>query len=147
MNPQDAIIIRLLLEGVAAHEVVYLKQNSLDEKKQILTVSDAADAMKQIHVSKACVERYQAALKQTKYVHSFGSQPHQNKLTDLRKSPFLIKMSMSDYLANRAMITEMDSVILRTIYMRLRRLAEYFSMPELTHLTTVKLELKELALV
>jgi predicted membrane chloride channel (bestrophin family) len=133
-----------LLEGVAANEIVYLKQNSLDEKKQILTVSDATDTKKQIHVSTACVDRYQAALKQTKYLHSFGNQPHQGKLTDLRKSPYLIKMSMSDYLANRAMITELDSVILRTIYMRLRRLAEYFSLPELTHLTTVKLELKEL---
>lgn len=133
-----------MLEGVAAHEIVYLKQNSLDDKKQILTVSNATDTMKQIQVSKTCVDLYQAALKQTKYVHSFGSQPHQAKIADLRKSPFLIKMSMSDYLANRAMITEMDSVILRTIYMRLRRLAEYFSLPELTHLTTVKLEMKEL---
>lgn len=98
-----------------------------------------------IQVSKTCVERFQSALKQTKYITNLGNSLQPMKLTDLRNSPFLIKMSMSDYLANRAMITELDSVILRTIYMRLRRLAEYFSTPELTHLTTVKLEFKQLA--
>ncbi|OCT15649.1 hypothetical protein A8709_16435 [Paenibacillus pectinilyticus] len=145
MNPQDAIIIRLLIEGVAPHEIVYLKGTSLDEKNQILTVSDALGVKRHMQVSKTCVERFQSALKQTKYVTSSGDHFTQHKLTDLRKSPFLIKMSMGDYIANRAMITELDSVILRTIYMRLRRLAEMFNMPELTHLTTVKLELKELA--
>ena len=102
-------------------------------------------AKRYIPVSKTCVERFQAALKQTKYLTNFGDPLQPRKLTDLRNSPFLIKMSMSDYVANRAMITELDSVILRTIYMRLRRLADYFSLPELTHLTTVKLELKQLA--
>jgi len=35
--------------------------------------------------------------------------------------------------------------VLRTIYMRLRRLAEFFSTPELTHLTALKLEYMEKA--
>ncbi|MDR6551205.1 hypothetical protein [Paenibacillus qinlingensis] len=137
----------MLLEGVAAHEIVYLKANSLDEKKQLLTVSDAMGGKRYIHVSKTCVERFQAALKQSKYVTNSGKPLQPTVLTNLRSSPYLIRMSMSDYVANRAMITELDSVILRTIYMRLRRLAEHFSLPELTHLTTVRLELKELALV
>ncbi|CAN7425756.1 hypothetical protein LJR153_002787 [Paenibacillus sp. LjRoot153] len=93
------------------------------------------------------MERFQAALKQTKYITTSCNPLQPKKITDLRNSPFLIKMSMTDYVANRAMITELDSVILRTIYMRLRRLAEYFSLPELTHLTTVKLEMKQLAMV
>ncbi|OAS13807.1 hypothetical protein [Paenibacillus oryzisoli] len=124
-----------------------MKSNSLDEKKQILTVSDAMGGKRYISVSRTCVERYQSALKQTKYLTNLGDPLQSKKLTDLRNSPFLIKMTMTDYIANRAMITELDSVILRTIYMRLRRLAEHFSFPELTHLTTVKLEMKQLAIV
>ncbi|WNR46303.1 hypothetical protein [Paenibacillus roseipurpureus] len=123
-----------------------MRSNSLDELKQILTVTDAFGATKQIQVSRTCVERFHAALKQTKYyMCGDGKKQVASTPTPLRESSFLIKMSMSDYVANRAMITELDSVILRTIYMRLRRLAEYFKMPELTHLTTVKLELKQLA--
>ncbi|WP_173108723.1 hypothetical protein [Paenibacillus qinlingensis] len=124
-----------------------MKSNSLDEKKQLLTVSDATGGKRYIPVSKTCVERFQSALKQTKYLTNLGNPLLPKKFSDLRNSPFLIKMSMTDYIANRAMITELDSVILRTIYMRLRRLAEYFSLPELTHLTTVKLEVKQLAIV
>ncbi|NOU67982.1 hypothetical protein GC096_28545 [Paenibacillus sp. LMG 31461] len=110
-------------------------------------MSDAMGGKRYIPVSKTCVERFQSALKQTKYVTNLGNPLQPKKFTDLRNSPFLIKMSMTDYIANRAMITELDSVILRTIYMRLRRLAEFFSLPELTHLTTVKLEVKQLAIV
>ncbi|MZQ82041.1 hypothetical protein GQF01_07810 [Paenibacillus sp. 5J-6] len=87
---------------------------------------------------------FQSAILQTQYVVHFG-HPTKQKITDLRRSDDLIKVSMHDFIANRCLITQMDCVILRTIYMRLRQLAERFATPELTYLTTTKLEIKQLA--
>ncbi|WP_261305567.1 hypothetical protein [Paenibacillus andongensis] len=122
-----------------------MKKNSLDAKNQMLTVTDALGAKRQVQISRTCAELYLSALAQTKYIVNYGDLPNKQLITDLRDSEYLIKVSMRDFIANRSMITEMDSVILRTIYMRLRRLADYFSTPELTYLTTGKLELKQLA--
>ncbi|MCY9669320.1 hypothetical protein M5X11_31100 [Paenibacillus alginolyticus] len=122
-----------------------MKKNSLDAKNQMLTVTDAMGVKRQVQITRTCAELYQSALGQTKYIANYGDLPHKQLTTDLRDSEYLIKVSMRDFIANRSMITEMDSVILRTIYMRLRRLADFFSTPELTYLTTGKLELKQLA--
>lgn len=111
----------------------------------MLTVTDAMGAKRQVQITRACAELYQSALAQTKYIVNYGELPNKQLITDLRNSDFLIKVGMRDFIANRSMITEMDSVILRTIYMRLRRLADFFSTPELTYLTTGKLEFKQLA--
>lgn len=111
----------------------------------MLTVTDAMGTKRQVQISRTCTELYQSALTQTKYIVNHGDLPNKQLTTDLRDSEYLIKVGMRDFIANRSMITEMDSVILRTIYMRLRRLADFFSTPELTYLTTGKLELKQLA--
>ncbi|OPH58720.1 hypothetical protein BC351_23245 [Paenibacillus ferrarius] len=120
-----------------------MKQGSLDAKNQLLAVTDAIGTKRFVHISKACLELYQSALRQTTYLMNPGDLSNKQRSVELRDSDYLIKVSMQDYIANRSMITEMDSVILRTIYMRLRRLADFFSTPELTYLTTVKLELKQ----
>ncbi|MEC0231074.1 hypothetical protein [Paenibacillus alba] len=120
-----------------------MKKSSLDAKNQLLAVTDAIGAKRFVHISKACLELYQSALRQTTYFLNPGDLSNKQRSAELRDSDYLIKVSMQDYIANRSMITEMDSVILRTIYMRLRRLADFFSTPELTYLTTVKLELKQ----
>ncbi|WP_090815795.1 hypothetical protein [Paenibacillus sp. yr247] len=122
-----------------------MKKNSLDAKNQLLTVTDSLGVKKQVQITRTCVELFQNALQQTKYVVNYNDHPTKQTVTDLKDSDYLIKVSLQDFVANRSMITEMDSVILRTIYMRLRRLADFFAAPELTYLTTVKLELKQLA--
>lgn len=48
LNPQDAIIIRLLMEGVEIHEIVYLKKDSLDGSNRILTVIDCLEQKKEL---------------------------------------------------------------------------------------------------
>ncbi|WP_442952405.1 phage lytic cycle repressor MrpR family protein [Paenibacillus sp. UNC451MF] len=145
INPQDAVIIRLLMEGIGTHEIVYLKKDSLDAANRLLVVKDSYGLKRQVPVTKRCVELFQNALQQTKYILNNGYNPNKQLSVNLRDSDFLIKVSMQDFIANQSMITDMDSVVLRTIYMRLRRLAEFFSTPELTHLTAVKLEHKERA--
>src|SRR5690242_19323234 len=67
INPQDAIIAHLLIEGVEVHEIVYLKKDSLDPINHVLTVTDAAKRKRRQTVSQTCVDLYQKALKQTQY--------------------------------------------------------------------------------
>ncbi len=59
-----------------------------------------------------------------------------DKYVELRASSHLIKVSLRDYIANEAMIQEMDSVRLRTIYKRIRQLSVIYSIPDLSYLNT-----------
>lgn len=130
-NAQDAVLIRLYLEGVEIHEIVYLKKKSLDPVNRTLTISETTGKKRQQMVSLKCVELYQKATNQQfYYIES------QKEVLALRDSDFLIKASLTDFVANECMIQEMDSVILRTIYRRLRDLADLHSFQELTYLAT-----------
>ncbi|TXK85996.1 hypothetical protein [Paenibacillus sp. N3.4] len=144
VNPQDAVIIRLLLEGIEANELVNIKSEALDIKNQLLTVLDSSGMKRQVPVTKRCAEIFQSAVLQTNYVIHNGSSTNKPISVHLRNSDHLIKVSLEDFVANQSMIRELESVVLRTIYMRLRRLSELFRTPELTHLTTEKFESKEL---
>lgn len=145
LNPQDAIIIRLLMEGVEVHEMVYLKKDSLDVSSRILTLKDSLEQKRTIKVSERCAELYQNAVKQTHYFLYNDYDPINRNSVTLKDSPFLIRVSLKDYIANECMIIEMDSVILRTIYTRLRSLASFFSLPQISYLTTVRLDIAQKA--
>ncbi|MBP1990033.1 phage lytic cycle repressor MrpR family protein [Paenibacillus eucommiae] len=135
INHQDALIIRLLLEGLEVHEIVYLKKDSLDMTNKILTVKDASGVKSRFVVSSRCAMLFKRAINQSHYFIDNGSNQ-----SELRESKYAIKVTMNDYLANESMIQEMDSVVLRTIYNRIRNLAERFNMPEITYVTTVRVE-------
>ncbi|MGF9713779.1 hypothetical protein [Paenibacillus naphthalenovorans] len=143
LNPQDAIIIRLLMEGVEIHEIVYLKKDSLDGSNRILTVIDCLEQKRTIKVSERCAELYQNAVKQTHYFFYNDDDPAHRKSVTLKDSPYLIRVCLKDYIANESMIIELDSVILRTIYTRLRSLASFFSLPQISYLTTVRLDMAQ----
>lgn len=145
LNPQDAIIIRLLMEGVEIHEMVYLKKDSLDVSSRILTVKDSLEQKRTIKVSERCAELYQNAVKQTHYLFYNDYDPINRNSVTLKDSPYLIRVCLKDYIANECMIIEMDSVILRTLYTRLRSLASFFSLPQISYLTTVKLDMAQKA--
>jgi hypothetical protein len=133
----------LLLEGVDTHEIVYLKKESLDLSNRVLTIKDSRGIMRQVRVTERCAELYLSAVNQASYIINNGYDLSRQIMVKLKDSDYLIKVSLQDFIANQSMITEMDSVVLRTIFMRLRRLAGFFVTPELNHLTTVKLEVKE----
>jgi hypothetical protein len=135
------------MEGVATHELVYLKKDSLDAVNQLLVVKDSYDILRQVPLTKRCVELFQSAVSQTNYIINNGDNLSLQSTVKLRDSDYLIKVSLKDFITNQSLITEIDSVLLRTIYMRLKRLAALYSTPELTHLTTVKLQLQEMAYV
>lgn len=126
-------------------ELVNLKKDSLDVERQLLTLMNVQGEKRQHRVTSRCIQLFQDAVYQTKYLLNNGYSSSRQASVNLKNSDYLIKISLQDFVANESMITEMDSVVLRAIYMRLRKLAEFFSSPELTYLTTVKLELKEMA--
>jgi hypothetical protein len=136
-------MIRLLTEGIEIHEIVYLKKDSLDAKHKLLTLKDSHGTKRRFTVTSKCVDLFQGAINQTKYIFDNGSGSSRQLSIPLRDSDYLIKVSSQDFIANQSMITEMDSVVLRTMYMRLRRLAEFFSTPEIVDLTSLKMGRQE----
>jgi site-specific recombinase XerD len=139
INPQDAVIIRLLIEGVEVHEIIYLKKTSLDAAKKVLTITDSSGKKRRQDISQKCVEFYQSALKQAKYIlyNGYNQIP---EIVDLKDSDYVVKASLKDYIAHENRIQEMDSVILRTIYYRFRNLAEIFLFPELANLVRSRIQ-------
>ena len=140
VNPQDALVIRLLIEGFEIHEIVYLKTDSLDKDTRTITFKDASGNKKQRIVSDRCAKLITAAASQTQYMAGNGQPLSKNFKVNLKESRYVIKVSIQDYVANESMIKDMDSVVLRTIYNRLRSLADMYQVPEITYVTTVRLD-------
>ncbi|ANE48383.1 hypothetical protein SY83_21230 [Paenibacillus swuensis] len=129
LNPQDAILFRLYLEGVEIHEMIYLKSISLDPVNRILKISNASGRTRELTVSAKCVALYQKALHQAYYISETRTE-----MIPLMKSAFLLKASIYDYKALEGNLEDMDAVILRTIDRRLHDLSQIHSYPELTYL-------------
>lgn len=117
INPQDAIIAHLIIEGVELHEIVYLKEDSLNLKNNVLTISDHTRKKRRQEVSQKCVNLYQKALKQTHYIlkHCTPSQT-----VHLKDNGYLIKTSVEEFTAYESKKNEMDAVVYETIFNRLR---------------------------
>lgn len=139
INAQDAIVVRLLLEGIEVHEIVYLKADSLDLESRTLTITDSYGIKRRQGVSPRTVQMYKRALLQNQYIAD-------QRRSNLKDNGYLIKATLNDYIAHESMIQEMDSVILRTIYRRFRELSEKLELPELAYLTTLKLELNHVVI-
>lgn len=140
INPQDALVIRLLIEGFEIHEIVYLKRNSIDLDYRSITFNDGYGNRKQYQISTRCAQLFMSAINQTHYISNNGTDHSKVFKTELKNSNYVIKVGNSDYLANEANIEEMDSLVLRTIYNRLRTLAEIYNIPEITFVTTVRVK-------
>jgi site-specific recombinase XerD len=117
INPQDAIIAHLVLEGVEVHEIVYLKEDSLDINSHILTITDHTKKKRRQVVSQKCVNLYQMAVKQSQYILN---QHTPAQTVNLKDNGYLIKTTVEEYTAHESKKNEMDSVIYRTIFNRLR---------------------------
>jgi hypothetical protein len=136
INPQDALIIQLYVEGVDIHEIVYLRKDSLEFATRTISITDGKRVVRRQRVSPKCAELFHYAIRQTKYFLNNGMKQSESAAIRLKETAFAIKPSLHDFVANEAMILEMDSIILRTIYHRCRTLADVFNMPELAYLTT-----------
>lgn len=146
VNAQDAVIVRLLMEGIEMNEIVYLTNNSLDAVNRLLIIEDRSGmSLRTVSLSKRGIELFQSACDQTIYIRNNGYSPIKQASVRLRNNDSLIKVGLEDYIANESMIAEMDSVLLRVIHRRLGKLAEIFSFPELLQLTTVKLHFKSIS--
>lgn len=138
-NPQDALILQLIMEGVEIHEIVYLKRDSVDFGSRTIAVKNESDVIRKQAVSQKCATIFYNAIHQTRYLLNNGTVIEPNRFVLLKDCGFAVKPSADDFIANESMIQELDSVILRTIYNRLKSLAEVFGLPELTYLATVRM--------
>jgi integrase len=140
INPQDALVIRLLIEGFEIHEIVYLKKESIDTDYRAITFNDGYGNQKQYPISTRCAQLFMSAINQTHYISNNGFDHSKIIKTELRDSNYVIKVGTSDYLAHADNPQEMDSIVLKTIYNRLRTLAEIYNIPEITFVTTVRVK-------
>jgi hypothetical protein len=140
INPQDALVIRLLVEGFEIHEIVYLKKESISADFRTINFNDGYGNQKQYQISIRCAQLFMSAINQTHYIAYNGLDHSKIFKTELKDSSYVIKVGIHDYHAHEANIQEMDSIVLKTIYSRLRTLAEIYHIPEITFVTTVRVK-------
>lgn len=120
-NPQEAVIVRLLQEGLHSEEIANLKSMHIDTEGRIVYVHRKG-GLRPHPISKTCLLLLQQAEKQAMYsvVLSDGT----DCTVKLARSEYVIKVSLMDYVGNEAFIPDPASVRLRAVYTRLRKLAE-----------------------
>jgi integrase len=120
-NPQEAVIIRLLQEGLHPEEIANLKSMHIDSEARIVYVHRKG-GLRPHPVSKMCLQLLQQADRQAEYsVKVPGSDGGTVKLL---QSEYVIKVSLLDYVGNEAFIHDPASVRLRAVYNRLRKLSD-----------------------
>jgi integrase len=128
-NPQDAVIVRLLVEGLSIEDIANLKQQNIDADDKTVALTNRQGVKWTHPVSKTCIQLMQKAMQQTKYpVYGADDTP---VYVNLRNSEHVIKVSMQDYIGTESLIQDHYSVLLRTLYVRLRKLSERFDEPDL----------------
>ena len=99
VNPQDAVIFRLLFEGVqgkACSELRNLKKSDINYEDEELTLTDADGSTRILGVTTECLELIDEAIEQTIYYKSNGQMQERENIrnyTDLIYSEFVIRSS------------------------------------------------------
>jgi integrase len=120
-NPQEAVIIRLLQEGLLPEEIANLKSVHIDSEARLVYVQRKG-GLRPHPVSKMCMQLLQQADRQAEYsVTLSGSEGGGVKLL---QSEYVIKVSLLDYVGTEAFIHDPASVRLRAVYNRLRKLSD-----------------------
>jgi integrase len=121
-NPQDAAIVRLLLEGVSAEEIAGLTTKQIDADARTIVLMQRKGGIRHHPVSKTCIQLLQQALQQTYYPASLPD----GTACDLKlaRSEYVVRVTLWDHIGNEAFIQDPASVRLRTVYARLRKLSE-----------------------
>lgn len=94
-NPQDAVLARLLLEGVSPEEIACLRAKHIEAETRTLTLEQRKGGHRQQHVSKACIRLLQQALVQTTYPAVLPDGTGYD--LKLEHSDYVVKISLRDY--------------------------------------------------
>jgi site-specific recombinase XerD len=101
-NAQDAVIIRLLWEGVngkAVAELCNLRKQDVDWERRVLHLTDQDGSKRELEVSETCIEYIKDALKQKYYVKKNGFvedlPANISKETELADNDYIIRNSIT----------------------------------------------------
>jgi integrase len=126
VNSQDAVIIRLIFEGVfgsACSELLNLKVNDVNFESNILHLTDEDGAKRVLLVSERCISLIQRAIEQKRYIKRTGNR--NSKYTDLIITERVIRMSKT-----RSNESGLPDKFL--IYRRITNLSKLFDIPNLS---------------
>lgn len=120
-NPQEAVVVRLLQEGLHPEEIANLKSMHINAEDRIVYVHRKG-GLRPHPISRTCLLLLQQADRQTMcpaHKKDGGASP-----VKLLMSDFVVKVSLQEYVGNEAFIQDPASVRLRVVYARIRRLTD-----------------------
>lgn len=129
-NAQDAVIIRLRMEGVGGSgnsELLNLKIGDVDEKKNTLKLTDKDGQVRFLKVSDKCISLCLAAHRQTTYLKKNGAYKKESKstITNLVENDYILRSSIT----KTENFQEAEKFL---VHRRLKVLADYFEEPYLS---------------
>jgi integrase len=123
-NPQDAVIIRLLLEGLSPEEIAGLRARHIEAEERLLKLEQHKGGFRLQPVSNTCIRLLQQTLAQTVYPARLpDGTAYELKL---ERCDYVVKVTLRDHIGREALIQDPVCIRLRTIYNRLRKLSERF---------------------
>lgn len=117
-NPQEAVVDRLLQEGLLPEEIANLKSMHIDTEGRYVYVLRKG-GLRPHPISKKCIQLLHQALQQSEF--PFRLWDGADGFVKLLQSEYVVKVSMHDYVGNEAFISDPASVRLRAVYQRLRK--------------------------
>lgn len=126
VNAQDAVIFRLLFEGVqgkACSEISNLKYDDVDHDNAILTLHNADGKTRKLQVSLRCIHLIDQAMRQREYIKGNGETLDNENIL-----PYFALVS-SEYVLRNSITTKHSSpnVDKYTIYRRIDSIKSLFS--------------------
>jgi integrase len=138
VNPQDAVIISLLFEGVSGtelSEIRNLRPRDVNYENNTLNLTDEEGNQRTITVSDTCIRLIKEAIAQTEYLKRNGEISPNSKNTNpaakLLETGYVIKPA-------KTRVVHTEQVNQHLIYQRLRYLAECFEMEHLKKYNSIK---------
>lgn len=136
VNAQDAVILRLLFNGVSGHEFIELrnlKKSDIDYYHNAITLTDENYKRKLWKVDDRCMNLIDKAYKEDKYIKRNGMMEEHNNVrhyTDLVSNDYIIRKSKISMGVKNS--DENTPVEKNVIFRRLRQLKDLLNLPYLT---------------
>jgi site-specific recombinase XerC len=137
VNAQDAVIFRLVWEGVYGHalsELSNLKMSDVDVENQILNLADAKGNHRQLQVSSRCIDLIKDAYKSDIYYKKNGEavlEDYQREYVDLLSSEYVLKAGKTNTITTGQVN---QHIILR----RFKAICRMFDLEEVTTKSVAK---------
>jgi site-specific recombinase XerD len=137
VNAQDAVIFRLVWEGVYGHalsELSNLKMSDVDVENQILSLADAKGNHRQLHVSSRCIDLIKDAYRSDIYYKKNGEavlEDYQREYVDLLSSEYVLKAGKTNTITTGQVN---QHIILR----RFKAICRLFDLEEVTTKSVAK---------